>query len=60
MVQFLTSSTKMTAGESFLASEKRAFVSFSASPNHFKTSGHHPKSVDYELGKRRLVYCTLL
>ncbi len=51
MVQFLTSSTKMTIGEGFLASEKRAFVSFSKSPNHYKTSGHNPKSINYELGK---------
>jgi hypothetical protein len=30
----LSSSAKMTDGDSFLAKEKRAFVSFSASPNH--------------------------
>jgi hypothetical protein len=51
MVQFLTSSTKMTVGEGFLASEKRAFVSFSASPNHYKTLSHNRKSINYELGK---------
>jgi len=32
----LSSSTKMTDGDSFLAKEKRAFVSFSASPNHLE------------------------
>jgi hypothetical protein len=30
----LSSSTKMTDGDNFLAKEKRAFVSFLASPNH--------------------------
>jgi hypothetical protein len=51
MVQFLTSSTKIIVGKGFLANEKRAFVSFSISPNHYKTSGHNPKSINYELGK---------
>jgi hypothetical protein len=51
MAQFLTSSTKMTTGKGFLANEKRGFVSFSTSPNHYKTSSHNPKSIIYELGK---------
>ncbi len=54
MVQFLTSSTKIIVGKGFLANEKRAFVSFSISPNHYKTSGHNPKSINYELGKWKI------
>lgn len=37
--KILTSSTKIITGASLVAKEKRALVSFSASPNHYAKKG---------------------
>jgi len=37
--KILTSSTKIITGASLVAKEKRALVSFSASPNHYAKQG---------------------